>query len=336
MKGLLAIAALTVSGLSALAEDPPPSARLQAGRHALTIEVAGWTRRFSVHVPGGYDPAVPAPLVLVFHGAGGSGTAYLDTNGWARLAERERFVVVAPDGLPATPRREPNFLSNPQIWNSGQLRPLSLRARIDDVAFVRALLDDLQRRLNLDPDRIYATGHSNGAGLTFLLGAQLSDRLAALAPVASHCWQANPRPAHPRPTLYLVGTQDPIVPIDGGKVALPWDTDTERPPLRQTFERWSKALGCAPTPTLVREDDAVRVERYAPGPSGADLTVYWIKGQGHGWPGGEASGLPARWIGPSVTTVDATETIWRFFQAHPRAAAQAPAPDQGAPARSTP
>ncbi len=331
---------LAVLALAPQVPAGPRAALLAPGRHERTLEVGGWTRRFVVQVPKGLDPATPAPLVLVFHGAGGSGAGALDRDGWAALADRERCVVVAPDGLPAAPRRPANFLENPRVWNSGQLRPLSPRARIDDVAFVRSMLDDLTGCLKVDPDRVFATGHSNGAGLTFLLGAKLSDRLAAIAPVASHCWQPDPKPEHPRPTLYLVGTADPLVPIAGGKVALPWDAAAERPPLVQTFERWSKALGCDPEPKVERDDAKVRIEHHAAGASGADLTVYFLKGQGHGWPGGSGVGAAplARWIGPSVETVDATETIWRFFRDHPRTRTPAPIPaaGQGPAAKSTP
>jgi polyhydroxybutyrate depolymerase len=286
------------------------------GDHSLEIDAAGHTWTCHVYLPAGYDGRSTRPLVLVLHGAGGSGETYLSKAGWARQADAAGCFVAAPDGLPARPELPANFLLNPRLWNTGQLTPGSPRSRIDDLAFFRALLDELARRLPVDPRRVFVTGHSNGAGMTFRLGAELSGRFAALAPVAGLCWQAAPRPAHPPPTRCLYGTADPLVPLNGGESVLPWGGRRTTPPVSDVLARWARGLGCPPAPQSDQTDGILRTEVYGPGRDGATLTVVIIQGQGHGWPGGSPV-LPKKIMGPTVDGVDATAMIWRFFSEHP-------------------
>ena len=186
--------------------------------------VCFWTgeshRTACVHVPNGYRSG--NPLVVVLHGAGGSGELMLDRHGWRAKADAEGFLVVAPDGLPASPDAVPSFLANPRLWNSGQLNRWAPRNGPDDVRFVADLLETLRDQFAHDERRVYVTGHSNGASMTFRLGAELSDRLAGLAPVAGLIAVRDARPARVLPTLYIIGTRDPFQPLDGGEVKLPW------------------------------------------------------------------------------------------------------------------
>ena len=108
--------------------------RVESGGHSWTVH--GWAP----------DGAGEFPLVVVLHGAGGGGLAYLEKNGWLAEAKLRNFIVVAPDGLPARPGEPANFLTNPRVWNAGNLRAGTPRARLDDVAFVTAMLDDAERR----------------------------------------------------------------------------------------------------------------------------------------------------------------------------------------------
>src|SRR5260221_564174 len=97
------------------------------------------------------------------------------------------------------------------------------------------LLDELPRRLLVDADRIFVTGFSNGASMTFRLGAELSDRIAAIAPVAGHYWPTASTPARPVPTLFLIGDHDPLVPLTGGRVDTPWGRRIEKPSVRESL-----------------------------------------------------------------------------------------------------
>jgi polyhydroxybutyrate depolymerase len=148
--------------------------------------------------------------------------------------------------------------------------------------------------------------------MTFRLGAELSERFAALAPVASHPWIKDPKPARPLPTLYVIGTDDPLVPVKGGVSVTPWGKRTT-PPVADSLARWAKALGCPEGPKTVRDRDGVKVVEYGPGKDGVKLTAYYIAGQGHNWPGGKDL-LPPRLVGPSSDKVNATDLIWQFFE----------------------
>ncbi len=310
---------LFLSGLVSTAIAQDEGKALGPGHHALKINAAGHTWHYAVQVPKDYDGTKPVPMVLVLHGAGGGGEAYLKNAGWAKKADEAGFLAVAPDGLPAGPDAEPSFLTNPRLWNSGQLRPLSPRAAIDDKVFFTALLDDVAKRWKLDPDRVYLTGHSNGGGMTFRLGFEMSERFAALAPVASGFWIVPRRstPKRPLPTLFIIGTEDPLVPLAGGERTLPWGKSYV-PPMERTLENWSKAQGCPYEAKVRKDENGVKVVDYGPGTDGVMFTVVYIEGHGHGWPGGKAL-LNSAMMGPISSKVDATDMIWDFFREKTRA-----------------
>lgn len=316
---LLAIATIGTVLVGTATVPRDDAQKLGPGRHTLQIEAAGHTWNYHVQVPKDYDGTRAVPVVLVLHGAGGGGQTYLNQAGWARKADEAGFLAIAPDGLPAGPTLEPNFLSNPRLWNSSQLRPLSPRARIDDLAFFRALLDDVAKRWKVDADRVHVTGHSNGGGMTFRLAYEMSDRFAAVAPVASGFW-TRPReglPQRPLPTLFLIGTEDPLVPLAGGERTTPWGK-TLVPPIERTLERWRQAQGCKYEERVRSDADGVKVVDYGPGRGDVPFTVVYIEGHGHAWPGGRAL-LGSAAMGPVSTKVDATDMIWDFFRDKTRA-----------------
>jgi polyhydroxybutyrate depolymerase len=283
-------------------------------RETLTIVTPDGPRRCLVHVPPGGTAALPALLFL--HGAGGTAAWSLDETGLGATADREGFLVVLPEGARPDPSRPPGFLQNAQTWNDGAPGRLPDQLGADDVSLLSALLDELPRRYPLDPRRVYAAGFSNGAGMAFRLGAELSPRLAALAPVAGHCWQTEPRPVRALPTLYLVGSADPLVPLQGGPVVSPWSGQSSpRPPVRQTLERWAAALGCPAQPARIEERDGVSRTAYGPGRDGAELTAYVVEGLGHHWPGGRGQ-LNPRLAGPPSQRLRANDLLWDFFRRH--------------------
>jgi len=295
----------------------PAEGRAAPGAHRIAIESGGYRRGAVLSVPKGYDPSAPPPLVVGLHGAGGNGEQFMRSGGWAEVSDRECFLFVAPDGLPARPRSEANFLTNPRLWNSGQLRPGAPRTEIDDVAFVAALLDDLRARAPYDPKRVFVTGHSNGGGMSFRLAARLADRIAAIGTVAGLVADEASHPVRPVPTIYLLGTKDPLVPLDGGVSRTPWGSRTTKP-VADYLATWAKAIGCAPTPVTVSGAGGVRTVEYRPEGDGPLLRVLYLEGHGHSWPGGRDPGLAQRAMGPVTATLDATETIWVFFASRMR------------------
>lgn len=297
-----------------LSQEPGDStSAIQPGTHVVKLQVGVKQRRFVVRVPPQYDGKTKLPAVLIFHGAGGTGRLYLDKNGWEKKADREGFLAVAPDGQSPLANQPSNFRTNPQLWNDGSGRG-RLHLLGDDSKFVAAILDELERRFHADPARFYLTGHSNGAGLTFGLAQKLGDRVAAIAPVMSHCWAEEPKLPRPVPTLFIVGMKDPLVPFAGGEAPMPWGTGKEqKPPIAQTISKWCKALGCA-TPPKVNDEAKRRTEDYANADGRLLLRVIILKEHGHGWPGGKSSGLPESAIGPMTQDCNATDEIWAFFK----------------------
>jgi polyhydroxybutyrate depolymerase len=282
--------------------------------HVFTLETTDGPRRCVVHQPPGVGVAAPAPLVLMLHGAGGTAEWTLDETGWADTADREGFLLALPEGMRPDPPRPPDFLHNPQTWNDGAPQPLPGQPRPGDVAFVAAALDAVQARFAVDAGRVGAAGFSNGAGMAFRLGAELSERFAALAPVAGHCWADRPRPARAVPTLYLVGDRDPLVPLEGGETVSPWGGGpVEKPPVAQTLARWAAALGCPAAPAEEREAGGVRTAVYGPGRGGAVLEARVVAGLGHHWPGGRGR-LSRRLAGPPSDRLRANDVIWDFFR----------------------
>ncbi|MCA9220892.1 MAG: alpha/beta fold hydrolase, partial [Planctomycetales bacterium] len=308
---VVAIGFAWLAGRGCGADELPVPPR--AGSFTVQLKSGGWDRTATVHVPAGYETTDRLPLVVALHGAGGDGSTMLRNNGWAAKADREKFIVVAPDGMSALPRLPNSLRANPNLWNSGQLGSRSPRARIDDVAFIDDLLDMLKDRLPYDERRVYVTGHSNGAGMTFRLGAELSERFAALAPVSGMLAVDDPRPKRPLPTLYIIGTLDPLQPIDGGEVTLPWGTKRTNVPVADYLTSWAKAIDCSTEPKIVSDEAGIKRVEYPSNSDGPTVSAIYIEGQGHEWPGGN-SRLPVRMIGPKTDKLKAVDVIWDFFR----------------------
>jgi polyhydroxybutyrate depolymerase len=282
-----------------------------------------------------FQPApVGAPLVMFLAGTGAAAEWVDRETGWSELAAREGFALAVPEALPLNPAAPPSFLANPTRWNDGSewkgeggrgkaekdnspllvVPPSPFRLPPSpDVAFLDAILDHATSRLNIRANRVFLTGFSNGAGMTFRFAAERADRVGAIAPVAGYCWVLDPKPVRPVPTLYTLGTGDLLLPLRGGEVRLPWSNRlVRRPPVTETLERWALAIGCTPIPALQSDDGTVRVDRY-PGPVRFDAV--FVEGLGHHWPGGRAQ-LNPRLAGPPSDTVNATAMIWEFFRQH--------------------
>ena len=278
----------------------------------------------------------PSPVLLVFHGGGGSKdgmpavtcptgdvTDDLCLNRLAALGA-EHYLVVYPQGFLTT-------------WNAGNCCGPAMQQDVDDVAFVSQLLDQLATTFSIDSDRVYATGISNGAMLSHRLACELSDRIAAIAPVAggmgivdSEC-----RPLHPVPVLEFHGTADPNYPFDGGVGGGVSGTDFIGIP--ETIAGWVMRDGCADTPSDARQPDAVPDDgttvwrqEYPGCADGARVVLDRIENGGHTWPDGSPT-LTDVGLGIVSRDVNANEAMLEFFREAaggrqaPRLSAQPPA-----------
>lgn len=223
------------------------------------------------------------------------------------FAHEKDFVLVAPQALRPKQDVPARFLTNAPRWNdSGRTDP----PNADDVGFLDAVLTDALARSGADPNRVFVVGFSNGAAMTFRFVAERAERIAAMAPVAGHCQVEKPGPSRPVPTLYVIGARDPLIPLRGGEIELPWGNRlVRRPPVIQTLERWASGIQCSAVSLIDRDDRELRVEHF-PGP--VLYRCVTVHDLGHHWPGGKGQLNPR--IGGAVSnTINANELLWNFF-----------------------
>jgi polyhydroxybutyrate depolymerase len=275
----------------------------------LAVRAGSTTRPYILHAPPGTN--APMPLVMMLHGAGGSASGTAEHYGWKQLADARGFIAVFPEGLPFDPTRPADFKRNPNVWDDYSGR-MDMGKRPDDVGYIRAILDDVATRCAVDRNRIYLTGFSNGASMTFRLAIELSDRLAAVAPVSGHCWHKDITLKRPVPMMFIVGTADPLNPINGGLGVNPWGPRTAKPPYADSVAAWRQAIGAADAPTSTQSDDGATTTTYT-GRNGCPLIYITIDEQGHEWPGARRV-LPRTLTGDNRATPDATALIWNFFK----------------------
>jgi len=257
------------------------------------------------------------PLVVLLHGAGGTAELAMQNTGWTRIAEREGILLAYPEGTRPNPGAPPRFRQNPQAWNDGSGRGHTARQGIDDVAFLDSLLDHLVSAHHADRARIYLSGFSNGGSMAFRAGAALAPRVAAIGPVAGHCWVEPTSSERPVPALMIFGGKDPLNPPEGGDVTTPWGARAHHPPVLDSFDRWRKFNGCGGAPMVSAAAEGVEgFEATGCGPD-AEVRCLIIGDLGHHWPGG-ARLLPPWIAGPASHRVDGASALWEFFRRHRR------------------
>jgi len=309
-----------------LAATAMANAPLEPGDYYFSVGRGATTRPYLLHVPQ-HNKNENLPLVMMLHGAGGTASGAADHYGWREQADAGRFIVVFPQGLPFDLSRPANFRENPNVWDDFSGR-MDKTKRPDDVAYLSEVLDDVASRCPVDRNRIYLTGFSNGASMTFRMGIELADRFAAIAPVSGHCWNKNITPKRPVPMLFIVGTADPLNPIDGGMGANPWGARIPKPPYADSVTTWRAAIGAADSPASTQKADGVTTLTYL-GAGGCPLIYVTIDGQGHEWPG-QRRVLPRFLSGNNLSTPDATALIWNFFKTQSLSSAPATRPSENA------
>lgn len=271
--------------------------RIRNRSHGSIVSL-GEKREYILHVPAGYDPSRPVPLVISMHGAGGWPAQQRDISRWGVLADREGFLVVYPGGLARPGGR---------VW---QVTPGSGLPK--DVQFIADLIDELAARYNIDRSRIYANGLSNGAGMSFVLSCTMSDRIAAVGMVAAAQtlpwdWCADERPV---PMITIHGTEDPVTPYHGG---VSFVAPRAFPDIPSWTASWAQRNGCDPNPVDSVLAPEISHREYTNCANGADVVLLSLGGVGHVWPGGKP--LPEWFLGPN-SDFDANAAMWTFFRQH--------------------
>jgi polyhydroxybutyrate depolymerase len=281
--------ATTTAALCAGHPDPTP--REQA------LESEGEQRTYLVDVPPSYTGEEPATLILNFHGFGSSAqqqAAYSD------LADSTDAIVVAPDGLGA-----------PEGWSllPGPANP--------DIAFALDLVAAVSRDYCVDPERIHATGISNGSALSAEIACAAPQVFASVALVAATVPPVLCDPATRVPVLAFHGTADRVVPYAGGEVAsVGLANGITVPPAEEAMQRWAEQNGCPGPPHETPGSDVTSLRWDG---CEADVELYRVEGAGHVWPGASSDAELESRLGPNTDTINASAVISEWFEDHPHA-----------------
>lgn len=259
-------------------------------------------RSYLVYRPASLDSHTPAPLVIVLHGGFGSGSQAETAYHWDAQAESQGFVVAYPDGYRHS-------------WNAGGMccGP-ALRENVDDIGFLTRLINTISRDENIDPARVYLTGMSNGAAMTYRYACEGTYPIAAIGPVAGTFSFPCPKP-HPVSVLAIHGLDDQHIPFAGG-AGSKGVTKGAWVPVTQTLDAFRHANNCQPPDT---QKNGLLQTVTSSCAQVRTVVLITVDGAGHQWPGGKTkNGIVQQILGtdqPS-TALDATTTLWEFFQDH--------------------
>jgi polyhydroxybutyrate depolymerase len=306
-----------VASVACAAKDECLSSRgriqgtLQTRCESLTHE--GRARTYRLYVPARLREH--APLLFVLHGGGGSGSnmELMTRQEFNRIAESDGAIVVYPDGIGRN-------------WNDGRVdvRSRAMQEQVDDVGFFRALVRELSTRYPVDARRVYSTGISNGGFMSFRLACDAADIFAAVAPVAANLSaDIGPtcKPSRPVSVAILNGTEDPLVPWNGGEIGRFGIRRGEAWSTGKTFETWARLDGCTESSDdqvidkVPDDGTAVVLHVRSRCRAGTEVRLYEIQGGGHNWPRGEKY-LGEALVGRISQELDGAHEVWSFLSAH--------------------
>jgi polyhydroxybutyrate depolymerase len=303
---LFVVAAACSSGDGDAGRDTVPATSAKPDGATRTIEVDGRDRTYLVHRPTTIDRDDPTSLVVVLHGGFGTGAQARQSYGWDAKAEAEGFVVAYPNGVD-------------KAWNAGTCCGRPQRDRVDDVKFLGAVIDQVIDAEGVVPDRVYATGISNGGMMVYRLACELPGKVIAIGPVAASmtvpCQQPEPRPTG---VLHIHGLEDRNVPYAGG-VGTKGVAKDARPSIPSVIERWRAIDACTGAPATTTAG-AVTTVTSGPCAAGTEVVLVTVAAAGHQWPGSTPPSAAARRaldLDVPSTALDATATLWDFFSRQP-------------------
>lgn len=306
----LLAATLGLARADALRAQP---SSLAPGTHRVELRSGGRSRTYLVYVPAQAQSGRALPLVLNFHGGGSNAEQQQEFSQMNRLASREGFVVVYPNGTGVLRDR---LLT----WNAGSCCGYAEKQRVDDVGFSLAVVRDVSRRLRVDRRRVYATGMSNGGMMAHRLGAEAAGAIAAIAPVAGGL-VVEAEQSRPVPVMHFHSVDDPRAPYAGGLGPAYPGTGyrVTHPSIEATIARWVAVDDCRSRPSIGRtrsQGGHTATRLVYGGCRGGAAVVHWkLTGAGHVWPGGK-QGVAIGILGDPTRVVDANAEMWRFFELH--------------------
>ncbi len=276
----------------------------------------GRRRTFHVYVPTSLrgqtaSAATKVPLLVALHGGFGWGHQFERNSGFDGVAEANGFVVVYPDGIGVGANAD-----SIRTWNGGACCGPSVKQGVDDVGFVRLLLDDLEQRYPIDPARVVAAGHSNGGIMAFRLACQLADRIVAIGVQSSSLELGSCHPSQPVSVLQIHGTADKNIPFDGGRGQGAAGVSFNPP--KDAASTLAAADDCekTPTSTVDPKNDDLATTIWAGCRGGAEVQFLAVTGATHAWMGHTTGGSGQ--TGPPYLKLDSSQVIWTFLALHPR------------------
>ncbi len=271
-------------------------------------EVGPARRRYQLYVPTSHGEDRSIPLVLDLHTWRGTAQIAELFNGFANVADEAGFVLARPEA----------------VSPGGDAPPSWKLFEDEDASYVEAVVADVQASIKVDPARIYAAGMSQGGQFAIELTSRRSAPFAAVASVAV---LAHPVARAPRPTplIAFLGRKDPIYDLGVGLDPSIFDAGVLNPPpgarpgpLGQEAGAWASVNGCGVDPVITGSVDGIERMKYQC-PVGVDIEIF-IHDGGHVWPGPwlDPDLADELELGPATAAIDATRTIWAFFERHPR------------------
>jgi polyhydroxybutyrate depolymerase len=276
----------------------------------LSYKWQGVDRTAILHVPAGVARQ-PAPVVIVMYGSDDKAVNFQKNSGFDAVADRENFITLYPEAIDGA-------------WNIKSRKPVINGEPVDDIGFFRTMIDDLLTRKIADATRVYATGFSFGALMSYTLACAMPDTIAAIAPVASAINEAQVedcKPGHPMPVMMVNGTSDDVQRYDGyirsfGRLLS----------VPETTEYWRRVNGCTgekavPLPHLNPHDlTRASVVQWSGCQAGTGVQLYRIENGGHCWPRLVAPGNQNEVDGPRFggcsNDIETPVEVWNFFKGY--------------------
>lgn len=273
-----------------------------------TILVDSRSRSYLLNLPPDYydDGSKNFSLVIALHGAGGSASQFESDYHFTEKANSSHFIVVYPEGV----QREGVLAL--RTWNAGTCCDYAMTNQIDDVKYIRELMEHLVQNYRIDSDKVYITGMSNGGMMAYRLACELSDRIAAIAVVSGTMVMKQPcSPDRPVPILHIHSELDTKVPYAGGKGVQGYHFA----PVDSVLSVWKSINNCAVSPAIPVDNDRYRLTVWNSCAETSAVESYLTHDGGHAWPGGER---PGNWADIPSVAINANDVIWEFFQRYER------------------
>jgi len=282
--------------------DPNPTKLTAPGDYRFSFERDGLTREYLVHVPKSYRGGA-TPMLLALHGGGGSADYQADDSKYRLISKSEQagFIAVFPNGYS---RFRSGILGT---WNAGACCAAAVRNKVDDVGFIREVIARVERQANIDKRRIFATGMSNGAMMSWRLACEAPE-VRAIAPVEGTDNTAACMPTHPVPVIEFHAINDEMVNFNGGPGPKSF-TQVNFTSVPATQAKWVALDRADAKAKRVLTVAGAHCDLHPARPGGAPVELCVTDSGGHSWPGG---GTQQGRKQPSMA-ISANDLMWSFF-----------------------